>query len=97
LTEAKLKTGEEELEREYEQLNNVEIIKEAIDKSLAITTDEQVGVIQNLKRLNCYSKIASFSTDYHNLLERLVSLTIEWTISRRNLAVHLRRLMTLSD
>jgi DNA repair protein RecN (Recombination protein N) len=52
LTEAKLKTGEqEELEREYEQLNNVEIIKEAIDKSLAITTDEQVGVIQNLKRL----------------------------------------------
>jgi DNA repair protein RecN (Recombination protein N) len=79
LTEAKLKAGEqEELESEYEQLNNVEIIKEAIDKSLAITTDEQVGVIQNLKEIKtAIQKIASFSTDYHNLLERLVSLTIE--------------------
>jgi DNA repair protein RecN (Recombination protein N) len=29
---------------EFEQLNNVEIIKESIDKSLAIANDEQVGV-----------------------------------------------------
>jgi DNA repair protein RecN (Recombination protein N) len=79
LTDAKLKVGEqEELESEFEQLNNVEIIKEAIDKALAITNDEQVGVVQNLKEIKtAIQKIAPFSNDYQNLLERLVSLTIE--------------------
>ncbi|MDG2431824.1 DNA repair protein RecN [Flavobacterium sp.] len=79
LNDAKLKAGEqEELESEFEQLNNVEIIKEAIDKALAITNDEQVGVVQNLKEIKTtIQKIAPFSTDYQNLLERVVSVTIE--------------------
>jgi DNA repair protein RecN (Recombination protein N) len=29
-------------------LNNVEIIKEAIDKSLAIANEDQIGVLYNL-------------------------------------------------
>ena len=45
LVAAKLKSGEqEELEADFEKLNNVEIIKEAIDKSLVITNEEQFGV-----------------------------------------------------
>jgi DNA repair protein RecN (Recombination protein N) len=37
LTEAKLKTGEqEELEREYEQINNVEIIKRLLINRLLL-------------------------------------------------------------
>ena len=79
LIEAKLKIGEqEELESEYEQLNNVEIIKEAIDKSISIANDEQVGVIQNLKEIKtAIQRIAPFSSDYQNILERIVSVTIE--------------------
>ena len=79
LIEAKLKIGEqEELESEYEQLNNVEIIKEAIDKSISIANDEQVGVIQNLKEIKtAIQRIAPFSNDYQNILERIISVTIE--------------------
>jgi DNA repair protein RecN (Recombination protein N) len=79
LIEAKLKIGEqEELESEYEQLNNVEIIKEAIDKSISIVNDEQVGVIQNLKEIKtAIQRIAPFSNDYQNILERIISVTIE--------------------
>ncbi|MBC5842724.1 MAG: DNA repair protein RecN [Flavobacteriaceae bacterium] len=79
LVDAKLKAGEqEELESEFEQLNNVEVIKESIDKSLAIANDEQVGVVQNLKEIkNSIQKIAPFSLEYQTLLERFVSLSIE--------------------
>jgi DNA repair protein RecN (Recombination protein N) len=79
LVEAKLIAGEqEELEREFEQLNNVEIIKESIDKSLAIANDEQVGVIQHLKEIKgSIQKIAPFAADYQNLLDRIVSSIIE--------------------
>jgi DNA repair protein RecN (Recombination protein N) len=79
LVEAKLIAGEqEELEREFEQLNNVEIIKESIDKSLAIANDDQIGVVQQLKEIkSSLQKIAPFSIGYQNLLDRLVSVTIE--------------------
>ncbi|MBA0883524.1 DNA repair protein RecN [Flavobacterium undicola] len=80
LLAAQLKIGEqEELESVFEQLNNVEIIKEAIDKSLAIANEEQFGVLNNLKEIKAaIQKIASFSTEYKELLERIDSLTIEF-------------------
>nr|WP_288835937.1 DNA repair protein RecN [uncultured Flavobacterium sp.] len=80
LLAAQLKSGEqEELESVFEQLNNVEIIKEAIDKSLAIANEEQFGVLNNLKEIKtAIQKIASFSTEYKELLERIDSLTIEF-------------------
>jgi DNA repair protein RecN (Recombination protein N) len=79
LVEAKLIAGEQdELESEFEQLNNVEIIKESIDKSLAIANDDQIGVVQQLKEIkSSLQKIAPFSIGYQNLLDRLVSVTIE--------------------
>lgn len=79
LVSAILKSGEQEiLESDFEKLNNVEIIKESIDKSLAIANEEQMGIIQNLNEIKAsLSKIASFSTEYAVLLERISSLTIE--------------------
>ncbi len=80
LVVAQLKSGEqEELEEEFEKLNNVEIIKESIDRSLAIANEEQFGVIQNLNEIKAsLHKIVTFSTEYQTLFERLTSLAIEF-------------------
>ncbi|OYX86305.1 MAG: DNA repair protein RecN [Flavobacteriales bacterium 32-34-25] len=80
LLAAQLKSGEqEELESVFEKLNNVEIIKESIDKSLAIANEEQFGVLSNLKEIKtAVQKIASFSKEYQELLERITSLAIEF-------------------
>ncbi|NDP26561.1 MAG: DNA repair protein RecN [Flavobacterium sp.] len=80
LLASNLKSGEQEtLETDFEKLNNVEIIKESIDKSLAIANEEQIGVMHNLKEIKIsLQKIASFSPEYHLLLERITSLTIEF-------------------
>ncbi|MDI5894685.1 DNA repair protein RecN [Flavobacterium algoritolerans] len=80
LVAAQLKAGEQEsLEADFEKLNNVEIIKESIDKSLAIANEEQIGVMHNLNEIKTsLQRIASFSTDYHSLLERITSVTIEF-------------------
>ncbi|MFV5693601.1 DNA repair protein RecN [Flavobacterium sp. LT1R49] len=80
LVTAQLKSGEQEtLEADFEKLNNVEIIKESIDKALAIANEEQIGVLNNLKEIKIsLQKIAPFSADYHSLLERITSVTIEF-------------------
>jgi DNA repair protein RecN (Recombination protein N) len=80
LVAAKLKSGEQEiLEADFEKLNNVEIIKESIDKSLAIANEEQIGVLHNLNEIKvALQKIGSFSTEYKTLLERITSLAIEF-------------------
>ncbi len=80
LVAAQLKAGEQALlEADFEKLNNVEIIKESIDKALAIANEEQLGVLNNLKEIKLsLQKIAPFSAEYHSLLERIVSLTIEF-------------------
>jgi DNA repair protein RecN (Recombination protein N) len=80
LVAAKLKSGEqEELEADFEKLNNVEIIKESIDKSLVIANEEQFGVFHNLKEIKTsLQKIAAFSSEYQNLFERITSVAIEF-------------------
>ena len=80
LVAAQLKAGEQELlEADFEQLNNVEVIKEAIDKSLAIANEDQIGVLPNLNEIKVsLQKIAPFSSEYHSLLERITSITIEF-------------------
>jgi len=80
LTAAKLKSGEqEELEADFEKLNNVEIIKELIDKSLVIANEEQFGVFHNLNDIKTsLQKIAAFSSEYQSLLERITSVAIEF-------------------
>ena len=80
LLAAKLKVNEqEELEQVYEQLNNVEFIKENLDKSLALANEEQFGILQNLKEIkNALQKTISFSPEYQSLFDRINSLTIEF-------------------
>jgi DNA repair protein RecN (Recombination protein N) len=80
LIAAKLKPGEqEELEAEFEKLNNVEVIKESIDKSLVIANEEQFGVFHNLNEIKAaLQKIAPFSTEYQSLFERITSVAIEF-------------------
>ncbi len=77
---ANLKSGEQQnLEGEFEKLNNVEIIKESLDKSSAIANEESIGVLHNLKEIKLsLQKISSFSDDYFSLLERVNSLIIEF-------------------
>ncbi len=79
LVAAQLKSGEQEqLEADFEKLNNVETIKEAVDKSLALANEEQIGALSTLKEIKlALQKIASFAPEYANLLERITSLLIE--------------------
>lgn len=80
LLSAQLKSGElEELESNFEKLNNVEFIKETLVKSIAIANDEQFGVIQNLKEIKAsLQKIVGLSTEYNLLFERVNSTLIEF-------------------
>lgn len=80
LLAANLKSGEqEELELQFEKLNNVEFIKENLVKSLSIANEEQFGVLQNLKEIKLsFQKIAGFSNDYSALFERINSVLIEF-------------------
>jgi DNA repair protein RecN (Recombination protein N) len=75
-----LKVGEqEEFESQYEKLNNVEFIKENIDKSLLIANEDQIGVLNNLKEIKLsFQKIAGFSGEYNALFERISSVLIEF-------------------
>lgn len=79
LLSAKLVDGEQEqLEEDFERLNNVETIKEAIDKSIMIAQDEQIGVLHQLKEIKgALQKVAPFGTKYQELLERISSVIIE--------------------
>jgi len=80
LLAANLKSGEqEELELQFEKLNNVEFIKENLVKSLSIANEEQFGVLQNLKEIKLsFQKIAGFSNDYNALFERINIVLIEF-------------------
>ncbi|WP_149207705.1 DNA repair protein RecN [Flavobacterium johnsoniae] len=80
LVSAKLKSGEQaELEADFEKLNNVEIIKESIDKSLVIANEEQFGVFHNLNEIKtALQKIAPFSAEYQSLFDRIASISIEF-------------------
>lgn len=79
LLSANLKEGEQsELESVFEQLNNVEAIRENLDKSIALAAEDQFGILQNLKELkNALQKISGFSEEYSQLFERVNSVSIE--------------------
>jgi len=80
LLAAKFKVDEqEELEQVYKQLNNVEFIKENLDKSLALANEDQFGILQNLKEIKiALQKTISFSPEYQSLFDRINSVTIEF-------------------
>jgi len=80
LVASNLKSGEQEdLEIQFEKLNNVEFIKENLIKSLSVANEEQFGVLQNLKEIKAsFQKIAGFSSEYQSLLDRVNSVLIEF-------------------
>jgi DNA repair protein RecN (Recombination protein N) len=80
LVEAKLVSGtQEELEQNFQQLNNVEFIKENLEKSLALAEGEQLGVIQGLKEIRAsLQKIAGLTSEYLSISERANSVLIEF-------------------
>lgn len=79
LLAANLVDGEQEaLEQELEQLSNVEFIKENFERILAIANEEQVGALVNLKEIKIsLQKVAGFSNQNTQLLERLTSSLLE--------------------
>lgn len=79
LQEAKLVAGEQdELEEQYEALNNVEEIKEQLSKSVQLLNDEQIGLLTTIRELrNSLSSISGLSTTYNELYDRINSNGLE--------------------
>jgi DNA repair protein RecN (Recombination protein N) len=79
LEAAPLKEGIlEELETQYEQLNNVELIKEELSKGDQLLNDDEIGVLSLLTEArSALSKLAGFGTQYAGLYERIKSVFIE--------------------
>lgn len=96
LLAANLKDGEqEELEAAFERLNNVEFIREALDKSMMIANEEQIGLIQNLKEVKAtLLKIAPLSKEYQDLSDRVSSVLIEFDDIADELQRHSEALMS---
>ncbi|SHK26879.1 DNA replication and repair protein RecN [Maribacter aquivivus] len=68
----------EELEEEYEQLNNVELIMEQLSKGDQLFNDEQIGVLPLVTEMRqSLSKLVDFGSNYNDLFERVKSVLIE--------------------
>lgn len=69
---------QEELEQQYEQLNNVETLTEKLSRGHQLMTDEQLGILTlvgELKQLS--NKLADFGSAYSVLHNRISSVFIE--------------------
>ena len=79
LESAPLKVGiVEELEEEYEQLNNVEIIMEQLSKGDQLFNEEQIGILPVVTEVRqTLSKLSSFGAAYGELYNRVQSVLIE--------------------
>ncbi|WP_179019988.1 DNA repair protein RecN [Winogradskyella forsetii] len=68
----------EDLEAQYEELNNVEVISEKLSSTKSILNTEDIGAIEQLKTAKQeLSKIAGFGKPYEALKERIFSVSIE--------------------
>jgi len=79
LVEANLIAGEvQDLEKEYETLNNIEGIKENLAEAYQLLSEDQVGVLSGLTALkNVFQKLSGFSTKYQDLFNRANSSLID--------------------
>lgn len=79
LESARLKEGlQEELEAEYEQLDNVEQILEQLSIGHQLLRDEQMGILGSLTQLKrTFHTLAPFGAAYAALDERIQSVLIE--------------------
>lgn len=79
LVAANLKPDElAELEEEFEVLSNVESIQEKLESVNQLLSEEQIGVLTNLREVkNTMQKLALISANYKDLSERVNSTLIE--------------------
>lgn len=79
LQAASLQMGDQlELESQFEQLNNVEFIKENLGRTIVLADDEPYGILNSLQEMrNSLQKLAPFSENYQTLFERIDSTYIE--------------------
>lgn len=79
LNEANLEENElEVLEEEYETLNNIEEIQANLSETYNLFTDDHLGAISVLTNIkNGFQRLASLSSKYEALLERINSSIIE--------------------
>jgi DNA repair protein RecN (Recombination protein N) len=81
--------NQKELETTLEKLNNVEFIKESLVKSVAVTSDEQFGALQNVKEIKvALQKIAPFSEEYEAIFQRVATVLIELDDIEKELQSH---------
>jgi len=70
----------ENLEAEYEQLNNVERLMETLSNAHQLLNEEQMGILAAITQLKQLTqKLADFGTTYEALNDRAQSITIELT------------------
>jgi len=75
-----IENEQQELEIEYEKLNNIETIKDVLSQTINLSENEIGGVLQNLNEIkSSFSKIATLSSSYNDILERITSLQIEYS------------------
>ncbi|MFX0556834.1 DNA repair protein RecN [Maribacter sp. CXY002] len=79
LEAAPLKEGVlEELEEQYQQLNNVELIMEELSKGDQLMNDDQIGLISLVTELrSVLSKLNGFGSQYADIYTRIQSVFIE--------------------
>ena len=65
------------MEEKLDKINNVEEIKQNLSEALQLTTDENIGIQNLLFSLEQkLAKIASYSGEYQELLDRISSVKI---------------------
>lgn len=68
----------EDLESQYEELNNVEVIGEKLSSARSILNTESIGVTDQINSVKQeLSKISNFGKSYESLRERITSIGIE--------------------
>ena len=79
LNEAKLENVNlQELDEEYETLDNIEDITEKLSYSNQLLNNEEIGVLKTLLELkNTFQKLSGFSAKYETLFNRVDSSLIE--------------------
>ncbi|MCF6279411.1 MAG: AAA family ATPase, partial [Flavobacteriaceae bacterium] len=79
LEDANLKVNEQEqIEKELDVMNNVELIKSNLTEALQLSEDEEIGLNSLMTLLKVkLSQIASFSDEYESFFKRIESVEIE--------------------
>lgn len=69
---------QEELEEIYEQASNVEDIKERLSQSLHLLSEEEMGIVSQLRDLKAtFSGLSSYGGQYPELSERIENIFID--------------------